>query len=533
MTDFSNQTHGSTMPVPTWDRNSHQRVPLMESLQRFRDQLHAPFYCPGHKGGRTLPPELATSFGALDLNNLPDTDTLHCPSGPILEAEELLADAYGVDKSYFMVGGSSLGNMAAIMATVGPGDTLLVQRNAHKSVVAGIIHSGASPVWLAPAWDVSHGLAHGLPTKTVEDALTQYPHAKALMVLNPTYFGVVPNFRSIADRVRSTETILIADEAHGPHFRFGQDYPLAAESARADIVVQSTHKILSGLSQAAALHVNTGKVDGSRVQAALQSLQTTSPNFAILASIDLARRQMVLEGHSRLAELLNLARETRQRIGTVAGLHLLDKCHSPGPDSGFFDLDPTKLLIDVSQTGWSGSDAQIFLNRQFGVQPELSGPGYLLCIMTVGSNRQDCDRLLQGLQALVETQPPRRVFHQQLNELAGRATMCMPEMVMSPRDAFYSRHENLSLDQALGCISGEVITPYPPGIPVIMPGERFDQATVDLLHSVKHLGCPISAVDPSLSTVRVTRSATLRLGMHRRDASHRRSGQIDLQEAIN
>ncbi len=247
----------------------HARAPLFENIENFRQRLVAPFYCPGHKGGRSLPPELDRTLGTYDLNNLPDTDTLHCPTGPIREAEELVADAYGVDKSFLMVGGSSLGNMAAVMAVAGPNDTVLVQRNAHKSVIAGIIHSGAMPRWILPQWDSRFGISHGLTVSSVEQAIIEHSKAKALFVLNPTYFGTVADFTAIAMVCKCNEKLLIADEAHGPHFRFGQGYPIAAENVGADIVVQSTHKILSGLSQAAVLHLCGGRVEQARVQAAL------------------------------------------------------------------------------------------------------------------------------------------------------------------------------------------------------------------------------------------------------------------------
>ena len=481
----------------------HDRAPLFESMENFRQRLVAPFYCPGHKGGRSLPPELKGSLGIYDLNNLPDTDTLHCPSGPILEAEELVADAYGVDRSFLMVGGSSLGNMAAVMAVAGPGDTVLVQRNAHKSVIAGIIHSGAVPEWLLPQWDARIGIGHGLSVTAVEHAIRRSPTAKALFMLNPTYFGTVADFSAIARVCKQNKLVLIADEAHGPHFRFGQSYPVAAENAGADIVVQSTHKILSGLSQAAVLHLCSDKVEHAKVQAALQALQTTSPNFAIMASIDLARRQMMQEGQSRLASMHALATTARVKIKLIEGLDVLGPEHTLGSESGFYGMDTTKLLINTTRTGWSGSDAQRFLNREFGVQPELSGPGYLLCILTLGSIQEDVDHLLRGLQAMSSQSPPCHADFSEVNDLAGRVSQRLPETVMSPRDAFYAEHRTIPFGHALNRISGEIITPYPPGIPVIIPGERFNQDTIELLSAVKRSRCPISAVDASLHSVRV------------------------------
>ncbi len=481
----------------------HDRAPLWENIQNFRSRLKAPFYCPGHKGGRSLPAELANDWASCDLNNLPDTDTLHCPTGSMRDAERLMADAYGVRRSFMLVGGSSLGNMAAVMSSVSPGDTILVQRNAHKSIIAGVIHSGAVPQWIVPKWDSRFGISHGLSLASVEQAIKQWPSAKALVALNPTYFGVVPDIAAIAQLCQRHHLTLIADEAHGPHFRFGEGFPAPAENSGADIVVQSTHKILSGLSQAAVLHVCSDRVDQARVQATLQSLQTTSPNFAILASIDLARRQMMQEGAQRLSALKVLAMQAREQLATIPGIRCMGAEHTLGKGSGFDSLDATKLLIDLQGCGWSGSDAQRYLNEQHGVQPELSGASYVLCIMTLGSVRADVEHLMQGLQRMCVTEPPHQQNTHELIRLAGSVAESIPEAAMTPRDAFYRAQVAIPFSQACGCIAGETITPYPPGIPVLMPGERFNEESMELLSAVKRSGCPISAVDPSLETVRI------------------------------
>ncbi len=482
---------------------AHQLAPLFENIQRFRAKLQAPFYCPGHKGGRTLPPEMGCNMGEWDLNNLPDTDTLHCPASSIQQAQALMADAYGVAKSFFLVGGSSLGNIAAILSLAGPGDKVLVQRNAHKSIISGIIHSGAQPCWMIPEWDCRFGICHGLSLKSTASELRQHPDAKAMAVLNPTYFGVVPNIAKIANQIAPTSTALIADEAHGPHFHFCDRFPVAAEDAGADLTIQSTHKILSGLSQAAVLHLKHGKVDAARVSGVLQSLQTTSPNFAILASIDLARRQMVQQGSQLCSSMLELAESARAEINRIDGLRVMGTEHALGEHSGFLTLDPTKLLIDTSQIGWSGPDAIRFLNARFGVQPELSGPTYILCILTVGSIQSDVDCLLTALRALKETQPPRTEGYRQVRELAEHCATSLPTAALTPREAFYARQRFVQLGAAKGHICGEIITPYPPGIPIIMPGERFEPETIELLEAVKRSGCPISCEDPTIEQVKI------------------------------
>ncbi|MCG3172684.1 MAG: Arginine decarboxylase [Myxococcota bacterium] len=477
------------------------RAPLFESIQAFVHRNQAVFYCPGHKGGRTLPEEFKRNIAAWDINNLPETDTLHCPSGPILEAEELLAEAYGVDKSFILVGGSTAGNIAAIMSAAGPGQKLLAPRNAHKSVIAGIVLSGAQPVWITPEFDAGLGIAHGLSAASAGEAFHKHPDARALFALNPTYFGATPDIRALLRISQEHGVPLLVDEAHGPHFHFHPELPLAAEDAGACAVVQSTHKILSGLSQAAVLHLRTERLAETHVRKMLQLIQTTSPNFAVMASIDLARRQMALDGEALWTEVLRLARETRERLRAIPGLRLLEK--PPFREGGgFVNLDETKIVMDVTELGWKGHEAHEFLNRR-DVQPEVSGESYVLCIMTVGSNQEDCDRLVAAMQALARGKPPARIQEGEVDPAVVLSRM--PRVEMTPRDAFYAETVTVPFDASKGRVCAEVVTPYPPGIPVLMPGEIIDRDTLDFLRQVLMARRPVSASDPTLGVLRVVR----------------------------
>ncbi len=315
----------------------HARAPFMGEHSGLSGALKAPFYCPGHKGGRSLPDELSSNWASFDLNNLPDTDTLHCPTGSMRAAERLLADAYGVARSFMLVGGSSLGNMAAVMSTVGPGDTILVQRNAHKSIIAGIIHSGAVPEWITPTWDSRFGISHGLSLESVQQAIRRTTSAKALVALNPTYFGIVPDIAAIASVCHQHGVALLADEAHGPHFRFSDAYPVAAENAGADIVVQSTHKILSGLSQAAVLHVCSDRVDPARIQATVAISANDQSQLCNSRFHRLSPSTDVQEGEQRLQVLAQLADEARQRLEEIKGITCLGQAHLLGKGSGCDD----------------------------------------------------------------------------------------------------------------------------------------------------------------------------------------------------
>lgn len=477
---------------------SQSAAPLFDAVRTFVERDQAPFYSPGHKGGRTLDPWFREHIAAIDLNNLPDLDTLHCPEGPILDAERLLAEAYGVSQSFLMVQGSTGGNIAVALSALRADEPVLVARNAHKSVLAGLVQVGARPVWLEPRWDAEFGVAHGIDVDVVERAFTE-TGAEALWVLHPTYYGTCGDIAALAQTCRRHDARLLVDGAHSPHFAFHRELPTAAETAGAVATVQSVHKILSGLSQAAVLHVDTDVLDTATVRRALQLIQTTSPHFAIMASIDLARRQMVDEGQALLDDTLGRARAAADRLAAIPGLRVLRPEHLAGPGTGLHQLDETKILVGTSGLAADARDVVARLNRVHGVQPELSGPGHVLCITTIGNTDHDIDRLVDGFtevagHAGVRTTP---------NEggLTADLLALRPDPVLTPREAFFAPAETTPLTRATGRIAAEAITPYPPGIPLVMPGERLTTDVLALLTALRKAGNPMSASDPTLEFV--------------------------------
>jgi arginine/lysine/ornithine decarboxylase len=472
-------------------------------LRQFVSRHQAPFYSPGHKGGRTLDPWFKANIAALDLNNLPDTDTLHCPTGPIAEAERLIADAWGAGQSFMLVQGSTAGNITMALSALRPGDRVLVQRNAHKSVIAGLIQSGAVPVWLPPFWDETFGIAHGVSVATLEARLSEAP-TRAVWLLHPTYYGSVADIEALSATCRKYGALLLVDGAHSPHFAFHPDLPIAAEHCGAAGVVQSIHKIISGLSQAAVLHIDPQLLPGETVRRALQLIQTTSPHFAIMASIDLARREMAIDGFDLLQRTLDLARRARRELSAIPGIILLGPEHVAGPGSGFHALDETKLLIGVGQLGVDGRDVMTVLNRDYGVQPELAGAEHILCILTLGNTDSDVDRLVAAMKEIAgraRIKRPNAVDSAMVRDLLAHP----PQIVLTPRDAYFAPEETVPFTQAAGRIAAEAITPYPPGIPVIMPGERLTPDVTALLGALLKTGTPISASDPQLNTIKVVR----------------------------
>ena len=480
----------------------HTTAPLFEAVRRFVERDQAPFYSPGHKGGRTLDPWFREHIAAVDLNNLPDLDTLHCPEGPILEAERLIADAWGVGASFILVQGSTGGNIAVALSTLRPDEPVLVQRNAHKSVLAGLVQAGARPIWLEPQWDARFGVAHGLDTGVVEQAFTE-SGAKALWALHPTYYGTTADIAALAGLCERFGARLLVDGAHSPHFGFHPDLPVAAERAGAAATVQSVHKILSGLSQAAVLHIDPAAVDPATVRRALQLVQTTSPHFGIMASIDLARQQMMLSGREMLDATLDRARRAATRLAAIPGLRVLRADDATGAGTGFHQLDETKLLIGTSELAADARDVVARLNHVHGVQPELSGPGHVLCITTIGNTEADIDRLTTGFAEVASHAGIRQAGND--GAMIADLLALRAETVLTPREAFFAAEQAVPLSEATGRVAADAITPYPPGIPLVMPGERLTRHVVDLLLALRAAGTPISASDPAMDVVKVVR----------------------------
>lgn len=480
----------------------HSAAPLFDALREFVDRDQAPFYSPGHKGGRTLDPWFREHLAEVDLNNLPDTDTLHCPEGPILEAEQLIADAWRVGQSFITVQGSTGGNIAVALSALRPDEPVLVARNAHKSVLAGLVQVGARPVWVEPRWDDRFGVAHGLDCDAVERAFLD-SGAKALWVLHPTYYGTTGDIAALAQLARRHGAKLLVDGAHSPHFGFHPDLPTPGERAGAAATVQSVHKILSGLSQAAVVHIDPDALDPASVRRSLQLIQTTSPNFAIMASIDLARRQMMLSGRALLDQTLQRARDAADRLARIPGLRVLRPADLAGAATGLHQLDETKLLIGTAGLAADSREIVARLNKVHGVQPELGGTGHVLAITTIGNTPRDMDRLVDGFTE-VAGHVGRSREGSEIDLVAGLLTV-RPETVLTPREAFFAPCENLPLADAAGRIAAEAITPYPPGIPLVMPGERLSPDIVGVLAELRSAGNPISASDPSLGFVKIVR----------------------------
>ncbi|MCB4755787.1 MAG: aminotransferase class I/II-fold pyridoxal phosphate-dependent enzyme [Elusimicrobia bacterium] len=479
---------------------NQDKTPLLDTLLAHARRKVVSFHTPGHKNGRGIDKKLASFTGrnvfSLDVTVFPEVDSLHDPTGPIRRAQQLMARAYGVEQSFFLVNGSSVGNMAMIIAACRPGDSLILSRNAHKSILAGVILSGVWPIWIQPKIDQNLDIIFDSAPEQVEATLRQYPEAKAVFITCPTYNGVATNLKKIAEICRSRGKILLVDEAHGAHLHFHPDLPLSAVDAGADLVVQSTHKTLSAISQGSVLHFKSKLVDFSKLRRIVSMLQTTSPNYLTLASLDLARRQMVTEGENILSRLIQHTERTRAAINHLKNFSCFTRAEIQGRG---FDLDVTKLTINVTRTGYAGQQISEILAKDFHIQVDAADLFNLIAICGTGTSKKDLDALVSALKEIDEQKKG------EAQNWVLRIPSLSTELVMNPRDVFLLyRSKRVPLRKAIGHISAQPLTPYPPGIPVLIPGERITAEIVEYLEELVERAIRVSGQEAEyLKTVRV------------------------------
>jgi arginine decarboxylase len=484
-----------------YDLNQSQ-TPIIDSLQEWVSKFHAPFYTPGHKRGIGMNPTLTERWGSAvlgwDLPELPGLDNLHAPAGIIEQAQALAAEVFGAEQTWFLVNGSTAGVIAAIVATCGDGDKIILPRNIHSSAIAGIIHAGAVPIFITPEYDRSLDIAHSITPASVKFALEQHPDAKAVMLVYPTYYGACGDLAAIAEIVHSYNIPLLVDEAHGAHFGFHRDLPPAALIAGADLTVQSTHKLLGSLTQSAMLHVNSSRIDRAKVSRSLRLLQTTSPSYLLLASLDAARQQMALHGEELMSRTIELARIARTKISQIDGLSVVEL---DIPTLGCKYLDRTRLTVTVTGLNLTGFAADEILTERLGVVAELPSMRHLTFIISLGNTHEDIDRLVRAFTELANDYAEDKCLELPSIEPPAKT---IAEMAVTPRQADRSGHINVLIEQSVGKISAESICPYPPGIPVLIPGEIITIEALDYLRSIVNLGGEIvGCSDPNLETIKI------------------------------
>ena len=532
------------------------KIPIVETLQNLTQKSHAPFYAPGHKHGKGIPQPLTELLGMevfpADLPELPELDNLFAPDGVIQEAQELAAETFGALHTRFLVNGSTTGIIAGILATCGNGEKIILPRNIHQSVISGLIISGAIPIFINPEYDFHWDIPLSITAESIGQTLAKHPDTKAVMIVNPTYHGVCGNIRAIAQQVHKYNIPLLVDEAHGAHFAFHSELPIPALVSGADLSVQSTHKTLGAMTQASMLHIGSDRIDLYRLQQALQILQSSSPSYLLLASLDAARQQMALFGEELMSQTLELAKNARNRISQLWNYSVFDLkgrekkkqeinfiCLSeysdfldnevkkeiresgkifPTPNtqlltpnfpienssnSGFIALDKTRLTIKVSNIGFSGYEADEILHQELGVTCELPSFPNLTFIISPGNTLADINQLVTGLISLRN--------RGSINLAANHGTKLDFKVTnfsipVSPRDAFFAQKDCVPIAKSVGYISAELLCPYPPGIPVLIPGEIITEKHLQILQQVRANGSLMTGCsDPVFKTIKVSR----------------------------
>jgi len=453
-----------------------------------------PFHVPGHKQGVGVESEFYNFMGPnpfkIDVTIFEMVDGLHNPKSHIKRALELTADAYGAKESFFCVNGTSGAIQAMIMSTVRAGDKILVPRNTHKSVNAGVILSGAQPVYMEPEIDQENGIAHGVSPETVERTLKENPDASAVLIINPTYYGVATDLKKIVELVHSYDIPLLVDEAHGPHLRFANgDLPLSAMEAGADACAQSTHKIIGAMTQGSILHVQGDRINYGKMRQVLSLLQTTSPSYILLASLDCARKQIALEGKELIASAVKKAEYLREEVNKVKGFRSLGREVLDG--KGRFSFDPTKIAITARELGLTGYQLERIFVDKYNIQPELSDFYNVLLVTTIGDTDESIEAVIAAIKDISAGTKDRDAVPQ------FKDIPAIPEMEQIPREAFFSEKTRKRMEDAIGDISGEFIMAYPPGIPILCPGERITEEVIDYIEDLKRAGLSVQGLEDS------------------------------------
>jgi arginine decarboxylase len=424
-------------------------------------------------------------------------------SSALAAAQALAADAYGADRSFFLVNGSTAGNQIMLMATCHPGDVVLTSRNTHKSIVGGLVVSGARPVYIRPELDPDSHIAHGVTAAQVEEGLAAHPEARAVLIVSPTYYGACSDVEGIAAAAHRHGVPLLVDEAWGAHFPFHPALPPHALSVGADMVVTGVHKLLGSLLQSSMVHVRGPLVDADRVDVVAGMVQTTSASALLRASLDVARMQMATEGEDLLSEVIALAEDAREALSTHPRLSCLGK--DLVGHHGVVAVDPTRLVVNVTRTGRTGYEVDHLLDGTYAVAVELSDFANVLADVTIGHRREDLARFTDALRAVADDPHTEALSRIGFVEEALRV---LPEQVLSPMEAFHAPQERVPLAASVGRVSAEMAATYPPGIPVLVPGERLNPALVaHLAAQVTAGGRIVGPSDPRLATIGVVKEA--------------------------
>lgn len=461
------------------------RAPIYEALEEMKDSRLVPFDVPGHKRGRGNP-ALLDFLGekclSVDVNSMKPLDNLCHPTGVIRDAEELAAQAFGAAHAFFMVGGTTSAVQAMILSSLKSGEKIILPRNVHQSVINALVLCGAIPVYVNPQMHKRLGIALGMRISDVARALNENPDAKAILVNNPTYYGICSDMRTIVRLAHEKGIRVLADEAHGTHFYFGKEMPVSAMAAGADMAAVSMHKSGGSLTQSSLLLCG-GDVNAHCVRQIINLTQTTSGSYLLLSSLDISRRNLALNGEAIFEKVKRFSRYARGEINAIGDFYAYGR--ELNNDDSIYDFDETKLSVNTLEIGLAGIEVYDILRDKFDIQIEFGDLGNVLAYISVGDKTKNIERLISAFGEIRRLYKRDRVGMLETEYIS-------PAVVMSPQAAFYAKKISRPLADCAGEIAGEFVMSYPPGIPILAPGERVTKEIAEYIRYSREKGCVIT-----------------------------------------
>lgn len=478
---------------------NQNKAPIYLALKEYRKQRIVPFDVPGHKQGRgnqALTEFLGSQCLSVDVNSMKPLDNLCHPVSVILEAEKLAAAAFQAHHAFFMVNGTTSAVQSMIMSVCQRGDEIIMPRNVHRSAINALIISGAVPVYVNPGINKKLGIPLGMSLSDVEKAIAKHPKAKAVLVNNPTYYGICSNLQAITDLAHKHGLKVLVDEAHGTHFYFNSQLPVSAMQAGADMAAVSMHKTGGSLTQSSLLLISR-TLETGRIRQIINLTQTTSGSYLLLSSLDLSRRNLALNGEKIFAEVLRLANYARGEINQIGSYYAFGS--ELNNNDNIYCFDQTKLSVYTRDLGLAGIEVYSILRDDYGIQIEFGDLGNILAIISVGDRELELERLVSALaeiKRLYAKDPTGMFDHEYIN----------PEVILPPQEAFYAPKRSVALEDSAGSICSEFVMCYPPGIPILAPGEKITDEILNYIAYAKDKGCSLTGTeDNTIKNINIVR----------------------------
>lgn len=461
---------------------TQSNAPVLEAMNKHLLNRVVPFDVPGHKGGRgtrELTDFLGSSCLRADVNSMKPLDNLCHPVSVIKEAQELAAEAFGAKNAFFIVNGTTGSVQTMIMAACKAGEKLIMPRNVHRSAINALVVNGAVPVYVNPGTNKELGIPLGMSIDDVRQAISDNPDAKAVLINNPTYYGVCSDLKAIVELAHENNMLALVDEAHGTHFYFGEDMPISAMAAGADMAAVSMHKTGGSLTQSSLLLCGEN-INGDYIRQIINLTQTTSGSYLLISSLDIARKNLALNGREIFRKTVQYAEYARGEINKLGGYYAFGKelCNQ----DSFYNFDSTKLSVHTRDIGLAGIEVYDILRDEYNIQIEFGDIGNILAIISAGDRALDIERLISALYEI------KRIYSKDKAGMFDHEYIS-PEVIMPPQKAFYSQKLSIPIAESIGKVCGEFVMCYPPGIPILAPGEKITDDILNYISYAKEKGC--------------------------------------------